>query len=307
LSLAFWTVPADPSAAKGEGPVHLTVAFGSVWVGLGTGEVREYDEATGRLLAHHLRERAPTGFVHGLVAAAGAVWVAAGTQVVRLDPNSRRVTAVPRSGSAFALAAGRGSVWALDESRVLRISAKAGRRIGAVRSTGRFWGVGAGPAGVVVAWIPGRGPITGPAGLRYLQRVHLGSGRLAAPARAVRCDQAIAVGRESVFTVDQCTHRVARRDPTTLRVLRATVLSRVNFARPVLAFRSLWLAVRGRVLRLDPQTLRTTGAVDIRANVVAAGTRLLWALDTGDGRTGTLRRVHPTTMRPVGRAIQIAP
>jgi hypothetical protein len=289
--------------------VHLTVAFGSVWVGLGSGEVREYDEATGRLLARHLRESAPNGFVHGLVAAGGAVWVAAGTQVVRLDPNSRRATAIPRSGSAFALAAGRGSVWALDESRVLRISAKAGRRIGAVRSTGRFWGVGAGPAGVVVAWIPGRGPITGPAGLRYLQRVDLrsGRGRLTPPARAVDCDQAIAVGRESVFTVDQCTRRVARRDPRNLRVLREAVLSRVNFARPLLAFRSLWLAVRGRVLRLDPQTLRTTGTAEVRANAVAAGRHLLWLLDTGDGHTGTLRRLDPMTMRPVGAPVRIVP
>ena len=67
-----------PSAVAGgiTGPTTIAVGFGSVWVGLGSGEVVRLDARTGRETAR--LKGGPTGFVHGLAVGHGALWVLRG-------------------------------------------------------------------------------------------------------------------------------------------------------------------------------------------------------------------------------------
>jgi hypothetical protein len=302
-------VSAAGAEAKGDGPKLVTVGFGSVWVGLGSGEVREYDAGTIRLRRQVLDPPVGAGAsIHGLVAAAGAVWVAGSAVIVRIDPRSGRTRALAGSRHVWHLAVGAGDVWAAsDPNRVTRIDPRRGRIIATVRVPGRLWALGTGPGGVVVQWNPDRAANTGPAGPRVLRRLDTRTNRLTGASLRVRCDQQSLVGPRAVWTIDQCTGTLARRDPATLRAKRTVDLPSPSYTRPVLAFGSLWVAAGNRVVRVHPITLRVLATVWSDADALTAGNGLLWLLDTGDGATGTLTKVDPRTNRVVGAAVRVAP
>jgi streptogramin lyase len=280
----------------------MTVGFGSVWIGMSDGDVVRIDARTGRERAR-LQGR-PTSFVHGLVAAYGAVWVVRG-EVLRVDPRRHVVHALPRIGSAtaFNIHAGAGGVWVADDgtNEILRIDPNGMRLIARVHVPGRAWGVAAGRTAVVVLSVPHRGAVTGPAGRRALHRLDTDTNRLSPPLAELDCDAGIAVGYGAVWTFDSCTGTLARRDPPTLRVLRQRRFESPGQT-PALGFGAVWLASRAGVLRIDPVTLRLRATIPARSLTVTVGADAVWALDHAHAR---VRRVDPRTNRVSGRPIVI--
>lgn len=269
---------------------------------MGNGDVIRIDGRSGRERA---RLRAtPTSFVHGVAAAYGAIWALRGG-LTRIDPRRNKSREVREVGSptAFTLRVGSGSLWIADDgsNEVLRIDPIRERLAARVRVPGRAWGVAAGPRDVVVLSVPGRGPVTGPDGTRFLYRLDPATNRLSPPLARVDCDVSLAVGADAVWSFDSCTGVLARRDSRTLRVVRQ-VKTGVLSQTPTLGFRSVWLASRGGVLRIDPVTLVTVSRIPARSLMLAVGRGSVWALD---GLHHVVRRIDPRTNRVVGR-IEIA-
>jgi streptogramin lyase len=299
-------VAGDSTSAGGvTGPVALAVTPGSVWVGLGTGEVLEVNTRTSQVRAKWPTGNPPYGFVHGLVVAGGALWVAAGNGIERIDPRTRRVRPWVPMRTPFTLAAGGGALWAARDGTngLARVQLRR-RRFETIRVPGRLVGVAAGGAGVVVVRAP-QGDLTGPRSARVLQRVDPRTNRLTAAVVALECDQWLAVGARFVWTSDVCSGRLDRRDPRTLRSTASLVVGRDR--RVVLAFGSVWLIGGGAVVRIDPGSMRVLARIPVRAYTAAADRSSLWLLDHGDGRTGFVRTLDPRTNRLVGREIRLAP
>lgn len=293
------------SAGGFTGPVALTAGFGSVWVGLGTGEVLEVDAHRSRLRARWLSANAPYGFVHGIVAARGAVWVAAGNGIQRIDPRTRRARRWVDLRTPFTLSAAAASLWAGRDAPngLTRIDVRR-KRVATIGVPGRLWGLAAGPAGVVVVRTTTDGAVNG-RGPRVLHRVDLRTNRLVGSGIPLDCDQALAVSREFVWTSDVCTGRLDRRDPRTLRSTASLAAQRD--CRILVAFGSVWLVGGGEIVRVDPESMRVLARIRLRAFSAAADASSLWLLDLGDGRTGFVRRVDPRTNRVAGLEIRLPP
>jgi hypothetical protein len=299
-------VGAGGAAAKGSGPTSVAAGYGSVWIGMGNGDVLALAPSLDRV--ERRLAGAPTASLHGLTARYGGLWILR-DRLTRLDPGRQTARAVPgtASATAFAIAAGSGAVWIADDGSndILRVDPKRLRVAARLRVPGRAWGVAAGAGNVVVVSVPTRGPVTGPQGVRLLRRIDPETNRLSPPLARIDCDVGVAVGSRAVWTFDACSGVLARRDPRTLRVVRQTrtgVLSQV----PALGFGSLWLASRGGTLRIDPVTLRVSKRIAARSLAVTIGSGSVWALDTGGGRRpATIRKIDPATNRIV-KAMTIA-
>jgi hypothetical protein len=306
VTVILLAASAGDGAAKGEGPTSVAAGFGSLWVGMGTGDVLRFDADSGAQQAR-LR-RGTTGFVHGLTVGYGAVWVVR-DQVSRIDPRDNATRDVPRTGSATVGggAIGAGAVWAADDgsNEVLRINPVQGRLVARIRVPGRAWGIAAGPRNVIVVSVPTDGPVSGPQGTRLLRRLDPQTNVLSAPLARLNCDVGVAVGAHAVWTLNSCTGVLARRDPRTLEVRLMTAMH-VLSQTPILGFGSIWLARRGGTLRVDPTTLRVLAVIPARSVVVAAGSGSVWALDIGGfGRRPTVRKIDPETNRVVGSQLSI--
>ena len=292
-------------AAKGEGPTSFAAGFGSVWVGMGNGDVLRFDAQTGRRQAR-LRS-GPSGFVHALAVGYGALWVVR-DRVARIDPGHRLILEIPgtESGTAFAIAVGAGSVWVADDgaNEILRIAPKRAKLIARVDVPGRAWGVAAGRESVIVMSVPTNGPVSGPVGPRLLRRLNTKTNELSRPLARLTCDAGVAVTSRAVWTLDACTGVLARRDPRTLEVRRERAMH-VLSQTPVFAFGSFWLARRGGTLRVDPTTLRVRAVIPARSVAVAVGAGFVWAFDAGrPQRRPALRRIDPRTNRVIGSPVR---
>lgn len=292
--------------AKGEGPTSIAAGFGSLWVGMGNGDVLRYDADSGR--QNGRLKSGSVGFVHGLAVGSDAVWVlwsgAQGGRVTRVDPRHNATRDIPKAGAAtaFGITAGTGSIWIADDgsNEILRIDPDQARLVARIRIPGRAWGIAAGPRSVIVVSVPTEGPVSGPSGTRFLRRLDPRTNRLSAPLARATCDVGVAVGSQAVWTLNACTGILARRDPLTLKVRRQRAMH-VLSQTPVLGFGSLWLARRGGTLRVDPTTLRTLAVIPARSVVVAVGSGSVWALDVGGPRRRPqVRKIDPRTNRVLG-------
>ena len=298
---------AGDGVAKGEGPTSIAAGFGSLWVGMGNGDVLRFDAESGRQEAR--LKSGPTGFVHGLAVGYDAVWVVR-DRVTRVDPRRNATRDIPKTGSAtsFGIAAGAGSVWVSDDgsNEILRIDPDQARLLARIRIPGRAWGVAAGPGNVIVVSVPTKGPVSGPGGARFLRRLDPKTNEVSAPLARLTCDVGVAVGSDAIWTLDACTGILARRDPHTLKLGRQKamhVLSQTS----VLGFGSLWLARRGGTLRVDPTTLRVLADIPARSVTVAVGSGYVWALDVGGARRRpSVRKIDPRTNRVVGSPVFLA-
>ena len=294
-------------AAKGDGATSIAAGFGSLWVGMGNGDLLRFDAASGKREVPLRGSR--TGFVHALAVAYEAVWVVR-DRVTRLDPRHGAARDVPGTGSgtAFTVAAGAGSVWIADDgsNEILRIAPGRAQVVARVRVPGRAHGVAAGPRNVIVVSVPTDGPVVGPGGTRLLRRLDPRTNELSKPLARLTCDVGVAVGARAVWTLDACTGRLARRDPRTLEVRRQRAMHVLSQA-PVLAFGSLWLARRGGTLRVDPTTLRVLAVIPARSVAVAAGSGFVWAFDAGwVRRRPAVRKIDPRTNRVAGGPFVVA-
>jgi hypothetical protein len=297
-----------PSAVAGGilGPTTIAVGFGSVWVGLGSGEVVRVDPRTGRERAR--LEGGPTEFVHGLGVGHGALWVLRG-RLTKLDPRSGTLRDVRGIGSAtaFTIAVGKSAVWVADDgaNAVTRIDPRRMRRAAVIRVPGRAFGLAARGRQVLVVSVPGSGPATGPSGRRHLHRIDPETDRLSPPLVELDCDPGIAIGTTAVWTTDPCAGALVRRHPKTLSpVGRVKVPTTYGIT---LGFGSVWLVTGDRLLRVNPETLRIAASIAVRGTSLAIGPDAVWVLSLGNGVRGNLARIDPRTNRLVGRSIPIVP
>jgi hypothetical protein len=294
---------APGAGQKGDGPTSLAVGFGSVWIGMGDGDIVRLDARTGEQQA---RFRAGArAFVHELTVAYGAVWGVRG-QVVRIDPrrNSSRDVLGVGSATLFTISRGAGALWLADDgsNEILRIDPRRERLAARIKVPGRAWGVSAEGGHVVVVSVPRAGPVNGPVGPRVLHRIDPRTNRLSAPLARIGCDVGVTSGAGAVWTYDFCSGVLARRDQRTLRVSRQAKLG-VLSQKPAVAFGSVWLASRGGVLRVDPVTLRVVARIPARSLTVAIGDGYVWAFDPAHART---RTINPRTNRVV-RVFEVGP
>jgi streptogramin lyase len=297
-----------PSAVAGgiTGPTTIAFGFGSVWVGLGSGEVVRLDARSGRETAR--LKGGPTEFVHGLAVGHGALWVLRG-RLTRVDPRAGTARDVGGIGSAtaFTIAVGKSAVWVADDgaNSVMRIDPRRARRVAVIRVPGRAFGLAARGRQVLVVSAPSSGPVTGPGGRRHLHRVDPKTNRLSPPLVELDCDPGIAIGTAAVWTTDPCSGALVRRDPKTLRPSgRIEVPTSYGIT---LGFGSVWLVTGNRVLRVDPETLHIRASIAVRGTSAAIGANAVWVLSMGNGIRGNVTRVDPRTNRVVGRSIPIVP
>jgi streptogramin lyase len=297
-----------PSAVAGgiTGPTTIAVGFGSVWVGLGSGEVVRLDAGTGRETAR--LKGGLTEFVHGLAVGHGALWVLRG-RLTRIDPRTGTVRDVRGIGSAtaFTIAVGTGAVWVADDgaNSIVRVDPRRARRATVIRVPGRAFGLAARGRQVLVVSVPGSGPVTGPGGRWYLHRIDPKTNRLSPPLVELDCDPGIAIGTAAVWTTDSCSGALVRRDPKTLRPTgRIEAPATHGIA---VGFGSVWLVGGDRVRRVDAETLHVTASIAVRGTSAAIGANAVWVLSMGNGLRGNVTRIDPRTNRVVGRSIPIVP
>jgi hypothetical protein len=276
--------------AKGEGPQTIAAAFGSIWVGTGSGAVLRINAKTGDVQAVFRN----TGFVHALAAGFGSIW-ALQDRVVRIDPRSGRAHELPETGSAttFNLEAGAGAIWVADGGRnaVDRIDPRKSRRVATVRVPGRAWGLAAGRGQVLVVSAPARGPLTGPGGPRELRRIDPATDQLSAPLVRLDCDPLITIARRVIWTVDPCKGKLAARSPETLEATSFRDVPR--WGTPVIGFGSLWVVGSRSLVRLDLNTLRIVARIRVGGASPVVGGGALWLLDYRGGRGEVIHRIDP--------------
>ena len=289
---------------KGDGPTAIAVGFGSVWVGMGSGQVVRLDARTGRETARLAAP--PMAFVHGLVVAHGAVWVLRGS-LAKLDPRTGRSREVDDFGSAtaFTIAASDRALWIADDgaNTIVRIDPAGARRAAVIRVPGRAVGLAARGRHVLVVSVPRSGPVTGPSGRRLLRRIDPQTNRLSPPLVELDCDPGIAVGRAAVWTTDPCAGWLVRRDPATLRPTGRVRVPRWHV--PVLGFGSVWLVGGKKLFRVDPGTLVVQAWIRARGDTAAAAAHAMWVLSWGGAVRGTVTRVDPKTNRVIGRPVRV--
>jgi len=108
MLLVVFAAGTGGAAAKGRGQTSLAAGYGSVWIGMGNGDVLALPPS----LAGVKRALAggPLTFVHGLTARYGALWVLR-DQVTRLDPVRGVGRDVPETTTGSGIAAGAGAIW----------------------------------------------------------------------------------------------------------------------------------------------------------------------------------------------------
>lgn len=287
------------------GPTSIAVGFGSVWVGMGNGEIVRLDARTGDRQARF--RGAPTSFVHGLVAAYGAVW-AVRSRVVRVDPRRNTVREVRGFGSATAFAIRRAAraLWVADDgsNEVVRIRAGSGELAARVAVPGRAFGLATGDRDVLSVSAPTNGPITGPSGVWLIRRIDPATNRISSPLVRLDCYPAMAIARDAVWTADECSGSLTRRDPQTLAATGSLSLSPA-YRVPVSGFGALWLIGPQNVLRIDPDKLAVVATIRARGVAAAVGAGGIWVLDMGNGVRGSVRMIDPATNR-IARVFKVS-
>jgi DNA-binding beta-propeller fold protein YncE len=281
------------------GPTSIAIGFGSVWVGMGNGDIVRLDARTG---VRQARLRGvPTSSVHGLTVTSGAVWGLRG-RVVRIDPRRNSVREVRRVGSAalFAIGPAAGAIWVADDgsNELLRISAPRTALTARVRIPGRAMGLATSKRDVLVVSAPTKGPITGPSGDWAIRRIDPATNRASEPLVRLTCYPSIAIGPRAVWTADECDGTLTRRRAQSL-VPTGSLSVPLGYGVPVVAFGDVWLIGSRSVLRIDPRELRIEARIPTHGVSVAVGAGGLWVLDLGDGIRGAVRKIDPATNRVV--------
>jgi YVTN family beta-propeller protein len=159
-------------------------AYGSLWVVTGIdNSIVQMDPRTGGELSRARLSQDRFGGAHAVAAGAGAIWVATGGWVVKIDPSTgRRTNVCCDSAGVNDVAVGRGAVWFVDVSEsVSRVSLKTLRFTGGTE-------LGTIPTALTVAyggvWVAVPDPIhprvslwgIDPQTVRVVQTIDIGAG-----------------------------------------------------------------------------------------------------------------------------------
>jgi sugar lactone lactonase YvrE len=211
----------------------------------------------------------PAGQSYLLTVGADGVWLAAGTRLWKIDPDTGAAElTVPLGGRTTAVLDAGGSVWATVTTprggRLVRVSPGSGTIVSQTL-------VGPAPTALTVA-----------NGLAWVtDSVDQSILRFAIGRRGVHRNGLIALPRSAV------------RAPTQITVTAGRV----------------WVYERGRVLRIDPGTDRVIGTTRLApaaGGTIAAGTSGVWVITrTRVHHLGAVRLLDPASGLPVGRRIVV--
>jgi hypothetical protein len=263
--------PAEPGVHLG-GPAALAYDAGILWCAVDpgpglVGSLVRIDTATGRRLGAPVPLPA-AGRQYLLAVGPDGVWLAAGTRLWRIDPDTATVaTSAQLPGPATALQDADGSVWAtvaLDGGgRLVRVDPLTGAAAAQAP-------VGPSPSALTVA--AGSAWVTDSVDQSIL-RFSLAKG-------AVRRSGEVSLPRSPV------------RAPTQITVYNGFV----------------WVYERGRVLRINPSTDRVLGTTTVSSvadGTIAAGSGGVWIITRTRARRGAVRLLNPSTGLAAGRRIVI--
>jgi sugar lactone lactonase YvrE len=263
--------PAEPGVHLG-GPAALAYDAGILWCAVDpgpglVGSLVRIDTATGRRLGAPVPLPA-AGRQYLLAVGPDGVWLAAGTRLWRIDPDTATVaTSAQLPGPATALQDADGSVWATvapdGGGRLVRVDPLTGAAAAQAP-------VGPSPSALTVA--AGSAWVTDSVDQSIL-RFSLAKG-------AVRRSGEVSLPRSPV------------RAPTQITVYNGFV----------------WVYERGRVLRINPSTDRVLGTTTVSSvadGTIAAGSGGVWIITRTRARRGAVRLLNPSTGLAAGRRIVI--
>jgi hypothetical protein len=263
--------PAEPGVHLG-GPAALAYDAGILWCAVEpgpglVGSLVRIDTATGRRLGAPVPLPA-AGRQYLLAVGPDGVWLAAGTRLWRIDPDTATVaTSAQLPGPATALQDADGSVWATvapdGGGRLVRVDPLTGAAAAQAP-------VGPSPSALTVA--AGSAWVTDSVDQSIL-RFSLAKG-------AVRRSGEVSLPRSPV------------RAPTQITVYNGFV----------------WVYERGRVLRINPSTDRVLGTTTVSSvadGTIAAGSGGVWIITRTRARRGAVRLLNPSTGLAAGRRIVI--
>jgi hypothetical protein len=303
--------PAEGTLVKGQGPSTLTVGYGAAWVGFGNGAAWRIDEQSLERTSKHLGEPPGSAFVSSLAAGFGSIWVAPNsTPVYRLDPRNGRVRSriwnQPSrwSGRSIQVAVGVGFVWVLDSERnaIMRVDPRTNRVVRRRALRDRLLRLSAGPSGVWLQTAPGRGASNLRDGPRTISRLEPRTLRVRRAFR-VECDSLLQPAGRALWVLETCDGSVRRYNPRS-GDLGDPIATRRGSWGLTAGFGSVWVTNGATVSRIRGG--RIVAEIPVRGPHVAAGDRVVWVLDLGNGVTGRLRRIDPATNRLVGRPIRLS-
>ncbi|MEP6642055.1 MAG: hypothetical protein ABJB93_09140 [Gaiellales bacterium] len=267
------TTPPQPGLHLGA-PAALAYADGALWCAVHPG--------TGVLVGSLVKVSAASGAPEGaavplpparqpylLTVGADGVWLAAGTRLWQIDPDTGAAKfTISLGGSTTAVLDTAGSVWATVTTprggRLVRVSPGSGTIVSQTV-------VGPSPSALTVA-----------DGLAWVtDRVDQSILRFAIGRRPVRRTGSIPLPRSAVRAPSQITVTAGR----------------------------VWVYERGRVLRIDPATDRVIGTTSLApaaGGTIAAGTSGVWVITrTRVRHLGAVRLLDPASGLPVGRRIVV--
>jgi streptogramin lyase len=305
----------------GQRPGVPAVGDGAVWVpNTGDGTVTRIDPRTNRVngmltignqLAFYHRDCEGKGSVHSFMVTSfhvrdcdlpsavgtgsGALWVLQNDQqaVLRIDPRTQRVVArIPLGFTPFDMAASDAAVWVSGYwvDQLVRIDPQSNTIVARLTLPDGVSGIAASAQAVWVAsTIAGVVSRIDPTSNTVVQTV-----TLACPSACYQGSMplAIAVDDSAVFIRTVGDGLVVRIDPHSNRIT-ATIevtypLGRNGEDHIALLDGSLWVAGT-RLQRIDEQTNRVSGSIDVLATSVVAGNDSLWITDL----RGRVERIDP--------------
>jgi YVTN family beta-propeller protein len=236
---------------------------------------------------------------------AGAVWVAVGGSIMRIDPKTGRVVASLRGGLAEGVNVGRRAVWLAgargNPKAVMRIDRRT-NRVEAVIPAGTWpRRVAVGPSGV---WVVNSAPFFKRG---TLVRIDPASNHVVGkPVRLGPAPSGIVVGVDSVWVTDALEGTVRRIDPATARIIATIPVGRYPYG---IAFGmgSIWVTNTddNTVSRIERATSRVIATIPVGREPygIAVARGSVWVANLGDG---TVARIDPEMNRAAGQPLRFA-
>lgn len=295
-TIVLFAASAEARNLKGYGPTTVAAGYGAAWVGYGDGRLIRVDADTLRSRRQPLK----TGYISSVATGFGSIWFASGGSAVhRIDPRTGRIRYLPGPWTPTLVAAGAGAVWVMDFKRrkLFRVDPHRNRITGATQVPGNVWGhLVAGDRGVWLATSP-PGWITGPPGPRVVWRLDAETLELR---RAFRldCDATLVPSGRFLWVLDNCDGTLRQFDSRTRSWSERVRTTRRAYGMTK-GFGAIWVSNGSTVYRIDPRRKSVAAGVHAPGQYLAAGGKVVWVLDVGNGRAGSLRRIDPETNRLV--------